>query len=651
MAIVQNLPCPKCQKMGHDSKGNHLLVFDDGAAYCGRAEYHKNGKPYFVDKGKKQSKFLKSKITGTINYTPAMFRELEEAGKLDDPDIRAVALGGMKEEFRYEVMTDDEQAEMEARWDAELKHFDKLSVRSLVKRGISGEYCKLYNVRVGLDSKGKVDRHYYPMYDAETGELTGAQCRNLPKDYRTGRLGRIWGKHKLFGMQTMKAVAKSKTRKDVLLIVGGHLDALAAQQMLTESREGTQWAGRLFHVWSVNKGEHCIQEIIDNLKQIRKFKKVIFAFDNDKDGQALNEKACRLVAQSVVLSYPDGMKDANQCLLEDREEEFVDAWFNADRPTTSKLKRMDELFDEAIADIDMGISWPWPTMDRLTYGIRLNNMYTIGGGSGVGKTEIAKEIIQHLIDYHKELVGIVFMEEKASYTARVLAGKWINKKLHLPKNDKPKGHPDWDAGRDYTTEQATDALKDMREKDRVIIADCDGDTHIDNIMGMIEELKAMGCKYIFIDNLTTISYDHDNTVKGIDEAMKRMGTYMQQEDVALFLLSHLSGVGDSRTPHENGGIVYQSDFRGSRSIAFWSTFMIGVERDTMAETEDEKCNTTIRCVKDRLTGMSTGNFFQLRGNTKTGRLLEPETHAQVRDVIKKRDKKKKKAKQAATTEY
>lgn len=640
MAIVRNEACPKCRKNGHDKTGDHLIVFDNGNAYCSRAHFHKNAKPYW-QKGDGK-KVVDGGINGLIKYTVEQFREMEEAGKLKKPDVRILALGGMREELRYEVSTDSEQREMEKQWDRELALFNSFSVRNLVSRGIEGAIAKMYNVRVGLGKDGKVNRHFYPIYD-EDMELVGAKCRNLPKDFRTGKLGRTWGKTKLFGQNTGKIVADSGGRRDVLLIVGGECDAMAAQQMLCESRKNTKWEGNLFHVWSVTKGEYSIQEIADNLKHIKKFNKVILAFDNDEVGQELTIKAVQLIREKAhVLQYPEGCKDANQCLLEEREAEFVDAWWNAGRPEISSIKTIDDLWEQATATVEMGISWPWPSLTRETFGIRPHNLYVIGGGPGVGKTEVAKEVIQHLTDHHNELVGVIFMEEPAHVTARVLAGKYINKKIHLPKNAVKKGHQDWDEGRDYTDEDAVRALLHLKNKNKIRIADCKGDTSISNILAMMEQLRAMGCKYIFIDNLTTISHEgKEGSVKAIDESMKRFGTYMQEEEVSIFLLSHLAKPDDSRTPYEEGGVVRLGDFRGSQSIAFWATFMIAVERNTVGDA-GEKLITYLRCVKDRLTGQATGKTVLLRGNTKTGRLLEPDSHegsrTKAKEAVKKANK-------------
>tara|TARA_R110000851_G_scaffold317339_1_gene480787 strand:+ start:16752 stop:18716 length:1965 start_codon:yes stop_codon:yes gene_type:complete len=652
MAINKSKACPQCREMGHDKDGSHLLIFPDGNGYCSHSHWHKSGQPYFEKKGKGKTVF-QDDINGMTRYSQEEFSELLEAGKLKDPFTRELALGGMKEQDKYAVMFEEERLEMETKWGLEVAHFGSLPVKNLVSRGIKGEIAKLYNVRVGVNDNKKVARHYYPVYSVEDDKLQGAKCRNLPKDFITGRLGRVWGKTKLFGQNTMKEVSASKQRKDILMIVGGECDAMAAQQMLHESRAGTQWENQLFHIWSVMKGESGINEIVDNIKAIKKFKKIIFCFDNDKAGMELNRRACRLLREkAVVLTLPDGCGDPNECLMEGRDAEFVDAWWKAEKPQVSQIKGVSDLYKEATAEVEMGLSFPWNGLTELTFGIRPHNMYTIGGGSGTGKTENAKEIISHLVDYHKKLTGLIFMEERASFTLRVLAGKWINKKIHLPKNHHPKGHEDWDKGRDYTTEQANLAIKSLESKGKLLIAECDGDTSIDNIIALMEELRAMGCNYIFIDNLTTITHDENlSDVKGIDKSMKRLGTYIQEEPVSIFLLSHLAKPDSNRTPFEAGGQVRQSDFRGSQSIAFWSTFMIAVERNTEGNDE-EKTITTVRCVKDRLTGMSTGKTVTLFGNTKTGRLLEAGSHYRTEKEInpKKKGKAFKKPKKSKFTE-
>ena len=37
--IIGDTACPKCREGGGDRTGNHLMLFDDGGAYCNRCGY------------------------------------------------------------------------------------------------------------------------------------------------------------------------------------------------------------------------------------------------------------------------------------------------------------------------------------------------------------------------------------------------------------------------------------------------------------------------------------------------------------------------------------------------------------------------------------------------------------------------------------
>jgi twinkle protein len=233
----------------------------------------------------------------------------------------------MRQADAYAVMTDEEKLRMEEEWNLDVEYFNSLKIKNLVSRHIRGEIAKFYNVRVGCSSDGTVSRHYYPRYSQ--GAIIGAKCRTLPKDFTAGTLGRTWGAGELFGQNTLQDVLNSGRRKDTLILVGGECDAMAAQQILLESQKGTQWEGKFFHVWSPMKGEHCIQEILDNKEEIAKFKKILVAFDADETGEKLNKDVARLFrGKAMKLQYPSGCKDANSCLVHSKGKEFVDAFFN-----------------------------------------------------------------------------------------------------------------------------------------------------------------------------------------------------------------------------------------------------------------------------------------------------------------------------------
>lgn len=635
MAIINNSGCPECMKNGHDNTQNHLIHFEDGAKYCNRSHFHTSGKPYYEAAGEGVS-LLDMPLSST-KWTPKQFNELVKEGKITNASERALALGAMRMRDRWEVMNDEERAEQSAEWQADMQWFlANLKRKNLISRHIRGDICALYDVRVGHDEAGAVNRHYYPRF--ESGELVGAKCRTLPKDFKFGHLGKLFGKQDLFGMNTQDAVAAKGRRKDTLLITGGELDALAAQQMLLDSAKGTKYEGTPFHVWSINKGEACLEEIVDNREHINKFKKIVWGFDGDEVGMKLNQQAARLFpGKSYILEYPAGCKDANKALMAGKQAEFVDAWWNA--------KSSDEIFGSQIKSIasqrdklkaarpEPGLSWPWPKLNKITLGIRKNQLIIVGAGSGVGKTEFLREVVKHLIEEHGESVGVISTEDPMVKVSRAFIGKWIDKRIELP----PMNNPREDGYRevfDYSEEEANAAIDYVADTGKLFVADLDGDYSMEKIEQTCLEFEAMGISNIIIDNLTGIKLDEKQfggKVGALDECVKRIGTIKDRHPVTIFLVSHLTRPGGQRTQHEEGGDVILSDFRGSGAIGFWASYALGIERNTRAESLDERTTTYISCVKDRDQGIYTGTKVMLKGELATGRLREPQARTKSFD--------------------
>lgn len=635
MAIIGNSLCPECAKNGHDKSQNHLIMFDDGGKYCNRSHFHGNGRPYY-EKAGELSNVLDLPL-GSTKWTPSQFKELIQSGKILTEADRALALGAMRMKDRWEVMNEQEREEQEAEWNLDVEWFLTLKRKNLVSRHIRGDICALYDVRVGHDEEGRVSRHYYPRF--EKGELVGAKCRTLPKDFKFGHLGKLFGMQDLFGMNTLSHVLDKGRRKDCLLIVGGELDALAAQQMLLDSAKGTKWEGQPYHVWSVNKGESCLEEIVQNREHIAQFKKIIWGFDGDEVGQKQNQQAARLFpGKSYILEYPSGCKDANKALMAGKAKEFVDAWFNA--------KSSDEVFGSQIKSIasqrdklkaarpEQGLSWPWPKLNKVTLGIRKNQLIIVGAGSGVGKTEFLREVVKHLIEEHGESVGIISTEDPMVKVSRAFIGKWIDKRIELPPTNDPK-EDGYREVFDYTEEEANAAIDYVADTGKLFVADLEGDYSMEKVEQTCLEFEAMGISNIIIDNLTGIKLDErafGGKVGALDECVKRIGTIKDRHPVTIFLVSHLTRPAGNRTQHEEGGEVILSDFRGSGAIGFWASYALGIERNTRAETLDERTTTYISCVKDRDQGIFTGTKIMLKGDIQTGRLREPQARTRSFDT-------------------
>ena len=78
-------------------------------------------------------------------------------------------------------------------------------------------------------------------------------------------------------------------------------------------------------------------------------------------------------------------------------------------------------------------------------------MYGFGAGSGCGKTEGFKEIIDHVINVHKLPAGVIFLEEPVTKTLKVLAGKKLNKRFHVPDGN-------------WTVDELREGISDLKGK-------------------------------------------------------------------------------------------------------------------------------------------------------------------------------------------
>ncbi len=623
MAIINNLPCPACQETGHDRTGNHLMVFEDGGQWCGKHEFHVSRAPYYVPPDG-ENPILNREIDGKTKYTPAQYRELEETGKLADAFTRQLALSGMRERDRWEVMTEEERDELREEWLLDAKHFGTLKIRNLVSRHIRGEFAKLYDVRVGLDVDGKTARHYYPQH--VNGKWDAAKCRNLPKDFKSGHLGCLWGDHDLFGEHTVPAVLESGRRMDTLLLVGGELDALAAQQMLSESQKGTKYEGTFFHVWSPTNGEASEQQFHARRESIGQFKKIILCFDDDDVGHALTRAVARMFpGKTKKLVLPKGIKDPNEALMHGYAQAFVDAWWNPkecfEGTKAKSLTSLAAAIKKAMPK--QGLSWPWPSLNKLTLGLRPHNMYVWGAGTGVGKTEVLRHVAHWIVEQHGEGVGVFSTEDPIHKVAQAYVGKWIGKRIELPPTNDPSD-PDYRKLYDYTEDERNDAIDMVAGKELLFFGDLSTSRTGQNITDQIDEMMSMGVRHFLIDNLTGVDVDGKGSEReGIDAVMQVLGQYKDEKEITIHLVTHLRDPGPNRTPYEQGGDVFQQDYRGSRSIGFWANYMLAVIRNVEAVDISERTTTYIKVVKDRDQGIHTGSRVTLLGDLDTGMLQEP----------------------------
>lgn len=468
----------------------------------------------------------------------------------------------------------------------------ELPMAALVARGIPANVSEMYGVRVEYSPETREEvAYYFPR--TKNGVVTGYQKRTLPKEFTS--IGDTKD-CELFGQSICGDGGK------LLIITEGNEDCLAAKAMLLS-------LGKNYRVVSMPNGAN-VRALKNNVEWVEQFENVVLCFDQDKPGREAAKAVSDILSPGKVriMTMPD--KDANEMLVLGKAEEFLRALNKAAVVKPDEIVDIEEIYNEAIQPINRGLDWPWPTLTKVTYGRRRKEMYGFGAGTGAGKTEAFKEVIQHVVEVDNLPVGVFFLEEHPALTAKIIAGKVANKRFHVP-----------DSG--WTREELEEGIAKLRGK--VYLYNHFGQKDWGAIKSKIRYMVVTyGVKDIFLDHLTALVADATDVNKELERVMADMAAMTQELDFTLYFISHLA------TPegksHEEGGRVTVSQFRGSRTIGFWSHYLFGLERNQQAEDERVRNTVWFRVLKDRYTGEATGTVFPLVYRKDTGRFLEGEVN-------------------------
>jgi len=383
-----------------------------------------------------------------------------------------------------------------------------------------------------------------------------------------------------------------------LVITEGELDALSVSQI-----NEYKWP-----VVSLPNGAAGGKRVIAaNLDYLARFEEIIFMFDNDEAGHKA-AKACSAalpVGKAKIATLP--LKDANDMLVAGREAEVIQAIWNAKTFRPDGIVDGTDLWDTVSKElVCTSVPYPWQSLDHNTHGIRCGEIVTLCAGSGIGKSQICKEITLNLINSdHK--VGYIALEENVRRTSLSIMGMHLNKQLHLNPN-----------AADQNEKRA--AFEATVGSGKLFLYDHFGSLDAENLMNRIRYMvTACECKYIFLDHLSIVvsGMDSGDERRLIDNTMTMLRSLVEELDFALILVSHLKRP-DGRG-HEEGAFTSLAQLRGSAGIAQLSDLVIGLERNQ--QDEDSPDVMTVRVLKNRWSGQ-TGISCSLEYSRQTGRLTE-----------------------------
>ena len=480
----------------------------------------------------------------------------------------------------------------------EVKDYMKESnYAEIIDRNISEQTCKKFGVTVKMDNMGTITNHYYPYHDTQGAKIATKTRYTKLKEFS------IQGNTKNSGLFGEHLFSKNK----YCIITEGELDCLSAYQMMLKGNYHTP-------VVSIKNGiSSAVKDIKTSLEWLENnFDNVIINFDNDEQGRVGAMKVAELFSpgKCKVMHLPEGFKDASDCLTKNKIQIYNKTFWDAKVFAPDGIINANTLLDAVLKPISKSfVQYPFEGLNKITYGLRPSELVTFTAGSGLGKTQVMREVVHHIIKSTEDKIGLLMLEETPVITSKGLMSVEANQRLHLPdvhvSKEEMKTYFDATVG-----------------TGRVYMFDHFGSNSIDNIVSRVRFLaKGLDCKYIVIDHISIIVSDqqHGDERRALDEIMTRLRTLVQETGVSMIVVSHLrrpEGKG-----HEEGASTSLSQLRGSASIGQLSDMVIGLERDAQNDDPDVRNTTRIRVLKNRFSGI-TGPCCDLKYDIDTGRLTE-----------------------------
>lgn len=448
--------------------------------------------------------------------------------------------------------------------------------RSLPSRGLTEATIERYKAHVGKEEDTFVTK--YPRFSSD-GRHVGNKVRRKTEEPRRRF---YWEGDKeeavLFGMNSFPPGSAK-----YITITEGQDDAMAVYQM----------SGSKYPCISIDGSSSAEKDLRDNFEYINSFENIVLCFDNDTPGLEAVKKALKVpfqIGKVKVLTLRDH-KDANDYLLNKKVEQFLREWWAAPVHKPDGLKLGTELYDEIInRRASFTTNYPWPGLNRLTYGLRLGEMVIINAPTKVGKTSIIKAIEHQLLTDPEVIekgygVGFMHLEEPNGDTGLGLLSLHNGVPYHLPDVERPE-------------EDLRRAYDELLNNNRVVIWDHFGSNEVEAVLEKVRHMHAMGCRYIVIDHLSIIVSDQSGDErKQLDQISTKLKTLTLELDISVIAVVHQNREGQ---------------IRGTAGIEQLANIVIRLHRDKLDMNEWRRNVTKVMVTENRFcgyTGPATYLFY------------------------------------------
>lgn len=461
-----------------------------------------------------------------------------------------------------------------------------LEYTDLRKRGIREDTCRKfrYGLRDGL---------HHATYFNRVGQPVAFKIRRPDKVF-------TWrGPSKdavLFGQQLWKEGGKR------VVITEGEIDALSVSQAM-----GNRWP-----VVSLKNGAGgAVRDVKAQLEWLDSYETVVLMFDSDEPGREAAVRVAELFPPGKARIAQLPLKDPNELLVAGRMDELISAFWEAKAFRPEGLLTGAEALEKVLEVDDAEyLTYPWAGLNRLTRGARSSAIMTICGGSGLGKSQICREIA-HWVIRNGHGLGYIALEESVRTAAQGILSVFMERPLHLLEGTTPP----------EDIRAAAEKLGFNREN--VVFFDHFGSLANETLVSKIRFMSvSLGIRWIILDHVSIVvsGQRNDNERQAIDWLMTELRSLCQETGVGLFLVSHLKRPPGEQKQWEEGRRPRMADLRGSAGIEQLSNYIFGLWRNMRADGP-ERNELHVDVLKNRHTG-ETGHACVLRYSLDRCRLTE-----------------------------
>ena len=456
---------------------------------------------------------------------------------------------------------------------AELDVIHQYPVKDLDDRQLNKQTLAHFGVKVGLSEQdgSSITSHFYP-YTSDH-KVVGYKCRIVEGKVMFS-IGTVKGVE-LFGWE--QAIQSGSKR---LYITEGEIDAMTVWQVLmrkiTEGPE--QFRNQIPAVVSLVNGSSSAKKgLTENATAIRNsFVEVVLVFDQDEAGEKATADAIKAYPKATSVVVPG--KDPNACLTSGHKDAMWRALvFQAVKPKNTRVKNFLDYVEDIKKPVPRGLDFPFEGLTKLTRGLRYGEVYYVGSGVKMGKSDLLNALVVHFTVKHKIHVLVAKPEEGLVWTSKHMAGKAVGAIMYDADIPIDPDEVDEAAGligdRIHMVEQYQELSWNVLKQD------------------ILDAINEHDVKLVMIDPITNLvlgmSASDANTMLGAiaqDAAM-----LAKDQNISLWFFAHLNApkVGE---PHERGGTVYSHQFSGSRSMMRSTQYMLGLEGNKDPKLPEEQRN-------------------------------------------------------------